>query len=108
MVGPEIRHPGARPGAEPAQRPGQPGHPVVQFGVAERAPRMHDRPRVRGLAGPAGGPRPDALVEHGLPSQPADSPSSRAALSLRIFSRTAGLIGSSAKSASQRSGVSIG
>jgi len=41
-------------------------------------------------------------------AQPAARPSSRTALSLRIFGRTSGLIGSASKSASHRSGVISG
>src|ERR1700733_3794840 len=42
------------------------------------------------------------------PPDSGESPSSAAALSLRIFGRTCGLIGSASKSASQRSGVISG
>src|SRR5580704_14402541 len=42
------------------------------------------------------------------PPDSGESPSRAAALSLRIFGRTWGLIGSASKSASQRSGVSSG
>jgi hypothetical protein len=66
MIGSEIRDPGARPGPEPAQRPGQPPDAVIQPGVGQRGARVPDRRRAGGLAGPAGGPRPNALVAHGL------------------------------------------
>ena len=117
VVRAEVGDPVAAAHSAGAQGVREAGGALVQPGVRDRRAAVDQGGAVRGLAGPACGPRPQSLIAHvrapvlrrtwGAPYGFV-RPSSRAAFSLRIFGLTSSLMESFAKSASQRSGVRTG